>query len=148
MAGITKWTAAETETLRRMWDEGLSASQISAALSGRFSRCAVIAKADRLALPGRDSSVNRGYAFRKPKVAPKPSGPSSEPTAALSEPAPIGPWGESSGRRTCQWIHGDVQVEWRMCGHPAVAFRPYCAAHAAKSYATTKHPVTASRGGR
>ncbi|OLP53266.1 GcrA cell cycle regulator [Rhizobium rhizosphaerae] len=46
------WTDERVEKLKKLWSEGLSASQIAAQLGG-VSRNAVIGKVHRLALPGR-----------------------------------------------------------------------------------------------
>ncbi|MCM2472697.1 GcrA cell cycle regulator [Rhizobium sp. CG5] len=46
------WTDERVERLKRLWAEGLSASQIAAQLGG-VSRNAVIGKVHRLCLPGR-----------------------------------------------------------------------------------------------
>jgi GcrA cell cycle regulator len=49
------WTDERVERLKRLWAEGLSASQIAAQLGG-VSRNAVIGKVHRLNLPGRAKS--------------------------------------------------------------------------------------------
>ena len=46
------WTDERVERLKKLWSEGLSASQIAAQLGG-VSRNAVIGKVHRLSLPGR-----------------------------------------------------------------------------------------------
>jgi GcrA cell cycle regulator len=46
------WTDERVEKLKKLWSEGLSASQIAAQLGG-VSRNAVIGKVHRLCLPGR-----------------------------------------------------------------------------------------------
>ncbi|MBP8939426.1 MAG: GcrA cell cycle regulator, partial [Agrobacterium sp.] len=46
------WTDERVEKLKKLWAEGLSASQIAAQLGG-VSRNAVIGKVHRLNLPGR-----------------------------------------------------------------------------------------------
>ncbi|MDQ3559688.1 MAG: GcrA cell cycle regulator, partial [Pseudomonadota bacterium] len=46
------WTDERVETLKRLWQEGLSASQIAAELGG-VTRNAVIGKVHRLGLSGR-----------------------------------------------------------------------------------------------
>src|SRR6267154_5670521 len=49
------WTDERVETLKRLWTEGLSASQIAAEL-GSVTRNAVIGKVHRLGLSGRAKS--------------------------------------------------------------------------------------------
>jgi len=52
MDTIVNWTDERVEKLKKLWSEGLSASQIAAQLGG-VSRNAVIGKVHRLSLPGR-----------------------------------------------------------------------------------------------
>jgi hypothetical protein len=47
------WPQERVDRLKSMWDEGLSASQIAAALGGGLSRCAVLGKVHRLGLESR-----------------------------------------------------------------------------------------------
>ena len=49
------WTDERVETLKRLWIDGLSASQIAAELGG-ITRNAVIGKVHRLGLSGRAKS--------------------------------------------------------------------------------------------
>ena len=53
------WTDERVETLKKLWAEGLSASQIAAALGG-VTRNAVIGKVHRLGLSGRVKSPSSG----------------------------------------------------------------------------------------
>jgi GcrA cell cycle regulator len=52
MDNTVNWTDERVERLKKLWSEGLSASQIAAQLGG-VSRNAVIGKVHRLSLPGR-----------------------------------------------------------------------------------------------
>jgi GcrA cell cycle regulator len=47
------WTEERVELLKRLWNEGLSASQIATKLSDGVTRNAVIGKVHRLNLSGR-----------------------------------------------------------------------------------------------
>jgi GcrA cell cycle regulator len=79
------WTDERIETLRKMWDSGLTATQIAEELGG-VSRNAVIGKAHRLGLPARPSPVRPN----EPKAAPaepKPQ-PAPAPAAAAAPAAP------------------------------------------------------------
>ncbi|MDR7143484.1 GcrA family cell cycle regulator [Rhizobium sp. BE258] len=60
------WTDERVEKLKKLWSEGLSASQIAAQLGG-VSRNAVIGKVHRLALPGRAKAGGNATAARAPK---------------------------------------------------------------------------------
>ena len=58
------WTDERVEKLKRLWSEGLSASQIAAQLGG-VSRNAVIGKAHRLGLKSRPSPVKANEPEKK-----------------------------------------------------------------------------------
>ena len=60
------WTDERVEKLKKLWSEGLSASQIAAQLGG-VSRNAVIGKVHRLSLPGRAKAGGNAAAARAPK---------------------------------------------------------------------------------
>lgn len=60
------WTDERVEKLKKLWSEGLSASQIAAQLGG-VSRNAVIGKVHRLNLPGRAKAGGTATATRTPK---------------------------------------------------------------------------------
>ncbi|KQV84047.1 GcrA family cell cycle regulator [Rhizobium sp. Root1220] len=60
------WTDERVEKLKKLWSEGLSASQIAAQLGG-VSRNAVIGKVHRLCLPGRAKAGGTSSATRTPK---------------------------------------------------------------------------------
>src|ERR1700687_3104374 len=53
------WTEERVESLKKLWGEGLSASQIAAELGG-ITRNAVIGKVHRLGLSGSDKSTSSG----------------------------------------------------------------------------------------
>ncbi|MEX2741571.1 GcrA family cell cycle regulator [Rhizobium mongolense] len=60
------WTDERVERLKKLWSEGLSASQIAAQLGG-VSRNAVIGKVHRLSLPGRAKAGGATTTARAPK---------------------------------------------------------------------------------
>ncbi len=55
------WTDERVELLKKLWSDGLSASQIAAELGG-ITRNAVIGKVHRLGLSGRAKSASAGCA--------------------------------------------------------------------------------------
>lgn len=87
------WTDERIETLKKMWDSGLTATQIAEELGG-VSRNAVIGKAHRLGLPARPSPVkpNEAKAAAKASAAPAPkpapAAPPAPPAASAPESAP------------------------------------------------------------
>lgn len=70
------WTDERVEKLKKLWSEGLSASQIAAQLGG-VSRNAVIGKVHRLNLPGRAKAGGTQAAARPKRPAPATPRPSN-----------------------------------------------------------------------
>ena len=62
------WTDERVETLKRMWAEGQSASQIAKELGG-VTRNAVIGKAHRLGLQSRPSPVKVSTISRPNRIS-------------------------------------------------------------------------------
>jgi len=83
------WTDERIETLRKMWDSGLTATQIAEELGG-VSRNAVIGKAHRLGLASRPSPVKANAAEPKPAPAPAAS-PAPKPAPAAPAPRAAAP---------------------------------------------------------
>ena len=81
------WTDDRIETLRTMWEKGMTASQIAEAL-GEVSRNAVIGKAHRLGLQSRPSPVKANDAEAAPAPAPKRAEPSRPAPTPAPAPAP------------------------------------------------------------
>jgi len=75
------WTDERIETLKTMWEKGLTASQIAESLGG-VSRNAVIGKAHRLGLQARPSPVKPN----EPEVKAAPAAP-KPPAEAAPRPA-------------------------------------------------------------
>ncbi len=65
------WTDERVEKLKKLWSEGLSASQIAAQLGG-VSRNAVIGKVHRLSLPGRAKAGGSAAAAPRTKRTTAP----------------------------------------------------------------------------
>ena len=73
------WTDERVALLKKLWMEGLSASQIAAELSGGVTRNAVIGKVHRLKLSARakPASVAPRAKTPRPSAPRRPSAPSS-----------------------------------------------------------------------
>ncbi|WP_103333917.1 GcrA family cell cycle regulator [Pseudotabrizicola formosa] len=91
------WTDERVETLKKMWAEGQSASQIAKELGG-VTRNAVIGKVHRLGLSNRVGGGKDEVEEEAPVVAAKPEpvsrpvpDPRPEPVAAAPRPAPERP---------------------------------------------------------
>ncbi|MBY4895062.1 GcrA cell cycle regulator [Rhodobacteraceae bacterium N5(2021)] len=88
------WTDERVETLKKMWGEGQSASQIAKELGG-VTRNAVIGKVHRLGLSNRSGGGASAPSKHAPaakeapaaKAAPAPK-PAPAPEAKAAEPAP------------------------------------------------------------
>jgi GcrA cell cycle regulator len=96
------WTDERIESLRTMWEKGLTASQIADELGG-VSRNAVIGKAHRLGLKSRPSPVKATDKAKPAKVAApaaaKPAAPAAAPRAAApAAPRPVAPAPRSEAR--------------------------------------------------
>lgn len=82
------WTDERVELLKKLWSDGLSASQIAAEL-GNVTRNAVIGKVHRLGLSGRAKSAAA-------PAAPRNAAPRKAPARAPSHPM-SGPAGGTRG---------------------------------------------------
>ncbi len=84
------WTEERVELLKKLWSDGLSASQIATEL-GSVTRNAVIGKVHRLGLSGRAKNPAAPAAPRNaaPRKAPtrSPSAPASGPAAGMTRGA-------------------------------------------------------------
>ena len=81
------WTDERVEQLRKLWSDGLSASQIATEIGG-VSRNAVIGKVHRLGLSGRTKTPIPATTARPARKAPAPA---PQATAPISRPAPSAP---------------------------------------------------------
>src|ERR1043165_33587 len=149
---VMTWTDDRVEQLKKLWEAGLSASQIAAEL-GNVTRNAVIGKVHRLGLSGRAKSP--------PPAAPRPrpaqhmwrvSRPQSRGNTALAhafevelEPDPVAydnvvPMSQrlsllELSEATCHWPIGDPSSpEFFFCGGKALPGPPYCAHHFGVAY--------------
>ena len=158
------WTDERVELLKKLWADGLSASQIAGRLGG-VTRNAVIGKVHRLGLSGRATSSRSSSprprrqhvprANRAPSLlygtrgntALKPQydtdldlelAPLEELIIPIHERASIMTLKESM----CRWPIGDPgEPEFHFCGRKKCGTLPYCEHHARMAY----QPVQARR---
>ena len=158
------WTDERVELLKKLWAEGLSASQIAGRLGG-VTRNAVIGKVHRLGLAGRATSSRsnaprprrtlvpranrapslmfgtRGNTALKPQYEAEQEPelrPLQELVIPLHERASIMTLKESM----CRWPIGDPgEPEFHFCGRKKCGTLPYCDHHARMAY----QPVQARR---
>ena len=148
------WTDERVEMLKKLWADGLSASQIAAQLGG-VSRNAVIGKVHRLGLAGRAKSTRT--TTQRPRAKPRPAKPTTrvpqfsgnaalrmEPEAApqpVVAPRPvleeiIIPEEERAtildlNEHRCKWPVGDpTREDFYFCGRHSGPGGPYCEHHA------------------
>ena len=142
---MTSWSEPRITTLRTLWLDGLSASQIAKSLGG-VTRNAVIGKIHRLGLSGRGAPSAPGRAPRAsvPRVArvrrtapvgnAPPRSRHPRPLAPAPVPAPEGPGLVADmahlGFHACKWPIGDPKSPgFSFCGRHTDG--RYCAAHEA-----------------
>ena len=84
------WTDERVETLKKMWSEGQSASQIAKELGG-VTRNAVIGKVHRLGLSNRAGAAPAKPAKEKEKPAAEPQATAAAKEAPATQAAPERP---------------------------------------------------------
>ena len=122
------WTDERIETLRRLWGDGLSASQVAARLGGGATRNAVISKVNRLCIPPRKtrsrikSAHLRGkhqpHPWHKPKLKPPPQRSTFPASRAVfkADGLPLPPPAEFDVPRIAS-----ADLEPHHCRYPCVA---------------------------
>jgi GcrA cell cycle regulator len=148
------WTDERVTTLKKLWLDGLSASQIAKQLGG-VTRNAVIGKVHRLGLSGRAApSQPARPAFKAPRPArpaatTMPSAPrrviAAEPAAlpavaaqpsvpAFRDEQPGSATVLTLGAHMCKWPIGDPSTDgFTFCGRRS-SDGPYCNEHARVAY--------------
>ena len=140
------WTEERVALLRKLWTEGLSASQIAKQLGG-VTRNAVIGKVHRLGLAGRATPsrpAKRPVRTARPRVmspmAPRMRPPSSLPMVVIPHLEPIkfedGKTATvlSLNENMCKFPIGDpTDASFAFCGRGS-ANGPYCSDHARLAY--------------
>jgi GcrA cell cycle regulator len=149
------WNDERVETLKRLWADGLSASQIAAELGG-ITRNAVIGKVHRLGLAARakspTSTTPRPRKARANSQMIRVNRPAVRGNTALAaafeydteiEPEQtdnVVPMGQRRNlleltEDTCRWPIGDPgNPDFFFCGGQAVTALPYCAHHCRVAY--------------
>ncbi|HEU5018223.1 MAG TPA: GcrA family cell cycle regulator [Pseudolabrys sp.] len=145
------WTDERVELLKKLWAEGLSASQIAAELGG-ITRNAVIGKVHRLGLSGRAKSPSSAAPRpRKPRASGhmlRVSRPAIRGNTALAYDFEVEPEPElveipfdqrknllQLNEHTCRWPIGDPgSTDFFFCGGDTANELPYCSYHARVAY--------------
>ncbi len=153
--GVT-WDDQRIEQLKKLWGDGLSASQIAAAL-GSVTRNAVIGKVHRLGLSGRAKAKPAATARPRAKLAKAPSRTVTTLVArgnlatveveeeVVPEALPVRENVVIPMTRrvsimelregVCRWPLGDpLQADFAYCGGACATGRTYCEAHSRLAY--------------
>ena len=160
---LITWPEEKVAELKRLWEvERLTAQEIGRRLG--MSKYSIVGKARRVGCTKRASPIIRGRTPLQKKrermlavlnrpVEPPPAGPAVEAAAKPPEPKPLrgrGRWlGERKGPerratpgwrpKACQWIAGEPSADDACkCGEPVTPGRPYCDAHWARSWNSSK----------
>jgi GcrA cell cycle regulator len=153
------WNDERVEQLKKLWAEGLSASQIASRLGG-VTRNAVIGKVHRLGLSGRATTSRMKSHRPRPRAAAAAAAkriakgrfatvgnpalralyePHAEPFQPAVEELVI-PEKERKTIQTlaechCRWPIGDPQMaDFHFCGKTKVPGLPYCEFHARRAF--------------
>ena len=154
------WNDERVELLKKLWTEGLSASQIASRIGG-VTRNAVIGKVHRLGLSGRatTSRMKTHRPRQRMANAKRPAAPVAKPRfaptgnpalRALYQPEAdfytpaveeiVIPLAERKTIQTlvecsCRWPIGDPQMaDFHFCGKNKVPGLPYCEFHARRAF--------------
>jgi GcrA cell cycle regulator len=151
------WTDERVELLKKLWADGLSASQIAGQLGG-VTRNAVIGKVHRLSLSGRAKPASSGSRPRKarPPATLRPSArsyisgntalkihahpvprrtPAPVPIEDLVVPISLNVSLLALNDQMCKWPIGDPGSEgFHFCGHRNFNSLPYCEYHSRLAY--------------
>lgn len=140
------WTEERTNTLRKLWAEGLSVSQIAAELGG-LTRNAVTGKLHRIGLLGtwrkpnprprakdRSSNVNgqRRVVIRanRNKTASEVRVVFDPPVMELPTEQPVNPLSVLEiSNATCKWPCSGEGLKTVFCGDKTLEPHPYCCRH-------------------
>jgi GcrA cell cycle regulator len=158
------WTDERVELLKKLWADGLSASQVAAELGG-VTRNAVIGKVHRLGLSGRAKTTTSTQRARRPRnqtsrparQAPSNPAPTVGATALKADAKPqaapqpkvkekpqhdavVVPISKRASiltltENTCKWPLGDPgDGDFHFCGCKSEAGSPYCEYHSEIAY--------------
>jgi GcrA cell cycle regulator len=152
------WNDERVETLKKLWSDGLSASQIAGRLGG-VTRNAVIGKVHRLGLAGR-ATTSRMKTHRtrvRSQATARRLGKSRPPLSMgnpvlrnlyLADTEPYVPPAEelviplnerkyiqTLTETCCRWPIGDPQQpDFHFCGKSKIPGLPYCEVHARRAF--------------
>jgi GcrA cell cycle regulator len=147
------WTDQRIDSLKTLWADGLSASEIAGKLGG-VTRNAVIGKVHRLGLPGRAtasrSRSSRPASRHRRRTCANPALRALFARQAARHPIAVEelviPLHERKSIDTltpssCRWPIGDPQQpDFHFCGRTRHAHFPYCETHARRAFRPPRRP--------
>ncbi len=163
------WTDERVELLKKLWAEGLSASQIAGRLK-KVTRSAVLGKVHRLGLGGRATTARKTISITEARIAQSfaqrsekkrtqtkskfnpayyyQTGTATEPEPYIPPPEPIDvPICERKTLQEleedhCRWPIGDPQIpDFRFCGRQKIPGLSYCSDHQKCAYVSPPKPT-------
>jgi GcrA cell cycle regulator len=142
------WNEERTATLRKLWLEGMSASQVARQLGG-VSRSAVIGKVHRLGITVREVPTRQRSAVRtavrthsRARVA-REVAPAQRSALRLLEIAEMAPTASILGLEihSCRWPIGNPDShDFGFCGREKTARGSYCDDHARGAFRKLASP--------
>lgn len=137
------WNDDRVDLLKKLWADGLSASQIASKMGG-VTRNAVIGKVHRLGLSGRATPAKPQRGCDPAILIEEPVAPvfgrKVEAEPLLVEPEIVAPAILDTGDMTtvatlktnmCRWPIGDpAKDDFHFCGQGTASGKSYCAYHA------------------
>jgi len=145
------WTVNQVTAMTKLWQEGLSASQVARQLGGT-SRNAVIGKLHRLGLAGRPAPVRfrapAGRSLDRTSSRGRSSGPYAVKRLARAHPseaadpslAPMATM-QTLTASCCRWPIGDPRdPDFGFCGRARADLGSYCLGHAQVAFRRRGEP--------
>ena len=143
------WTDEMVESLRQMWVEGLTATEIAKKLG--VSKNSIVGKVHRLCLTARPSPIKKKDEEINEQEAKNTPQPVEQPTVvvkatpkakSVAEPKEVSPKDVDGKTRlvdldshTCRWPIGDPRDEdFCFCGKKVRAGQTYCDEHSTMAY--------------
>lgn len=137
MNNVIDWNEKRLAQLKKLWEQGLSITQIGEKMG--VSRNAIAGKVHRLKLPKR-SETNKAKAD---KATPKSRSKKQEVVVPLLErddlPLKLALRNITWSRSRCSWPIGNPQsTDFHFCSKDVVVGKPYCNEHCFDAYANPR----------
>jgi GcrA cell cycle regulator len=133
------WTEERVETLKTLWMQRKTATEIAAIMGESLTRNAVIGKVHRLNLEKRMKPIRKTSTKLGDMIKAKKQVASAAPKLERTMKPMVSEQGTASvltlGVHMCKWPIGDpFNDDFSFCGLRQNGAGPYCAKHAKKAY--------------